>query len=189
MLSEFADRRVVEHRRRADIELAAELPEQPVAQLDGHQRVGAEIQESAGRPGRLGQPQEALDLALQEFGDETHPLRHRHLLELPEQLAVTGRRRIPGGQHIVQKRRANTAEHLRGPLPVGLENRCLPGSVADHLAERGQGRRRLERHHALRSQIGDRGLRARHAAAAPRTEVHRGRRQAPGPAVGGEAVE
>ena len=52
MRGQLTDRRVVEHRRRADVELPAELAEQPVAELDGHQRVGAEIQETGcWRPG------------------------------------------------------------------------------------------------------------------------------------------
>ena len=88
MLGELADRRVVEHRGRADVELAAELPEQPVAEFDRHQRVGAQVEEPARCRGRLGQSQETLHFALEELGDEPHPLRDGDLLKFAEQLAV-----------------------------------------------------------------------------------------------------
>ncbi len=96
---------------------------------------------------------------------------------------------VVGGQHLVQKRWADAAQHLRGPLPVGLEDGCLPGAVADHLAERGQRRTGSSGSMPWALEIGRRRLGTGHAAAAPGAEVDGGGRQAVRPALGDQAVE
>ena len=162
---------------------------QPVAQFDRHQRVRPEVEEPTGRGRRLSQPQEVLDLALQELGDEPGPLGHRDLLQLTQQLAVPGR--LPGGarQHEVQDRRTRTAQHLGGALPVGLEHRGLSGAVRDHLGHRAQRGGRLQRDQTLGTDVGHRGLGGGHAALRPRPEVDAGGRQPLRASLRHQAVE
>jgi hypothetical protein len=99
----------------------------------------------------LREPQETLHFALQEFGNETRTLRHRYLLQLPKQFTVAGCLPDRARQHEVQNRWTRTAQHLRGTLPVGLDDGCLRSSVGDSLGERAEGGRGFQRNQALRT--------------------------------------
>ena len=155
--------------------LPPNCPNNRLRSSDRHQRVGAQVQEPAADRGGLCESQETLHLALQELGDEPDPappgspeLRASSLSPDPRRPRwATPDRAAAGG----------CRQHLRGALPVGLGTVACAVPCRDDLAERRQRRRRIERHHALGAEIGQRCI-GRRLPPLPQAEVGGGR---PGP--------